>query len=107
MKPTCEPHPPFTQHGSPNDICHCLIPCPSEVRALARDLTANSATPYDRALAIETYLRTYPYSLAVPAPPLDRGRGRLLPLRFEKRLLQLLCNSNDRIGTRPLTFLPA
>ena len=45
---------------------------PERVRALARDLTANSATPYDRALAIEIYLRTYPYSLAVPAPPPDR-----------------------------------
>ncbi len=45
---------------------------PERVRALAHDLTANAATPYDRALAIETYLRTYPYSLAVPAPPLDR-----------------------------------
>ncbi len=45
---------------------------PERVRALARDLTANSATPYDQALAIETYLRTYPYSLAVLAPPPDR-----------------------------------
>jgi len=42
---------------------------PERVRALARDLTANAATPYDRALALETYLRHFPYSLAVPAPP--------------------------------------
>ena len=45
---------------------------PDRVLALARDLTATSATPYDRALAIETYLRTIPYNLDVSAPPLDR-----------------------------------
>jgi transglutaminase-like putative cysteine protease len=45
---------------------------PERVRALARDLTANAATPYDQAIAIETYLRQYPYSLDVPAPPADR-----------------------------------
>ncbi len=37
--------------------------------ALARDLTATEPTPYDRALAIETYLReTYPYTLDVRFP---------------------------------------
>lgn len=45
---------------------------PSRVLALGRDLTATSATPYDRALAIETYLRAFPYTLDVPRPPLDR-----------------------------------
>ncbi len=45
---------------------------PERVRALARDLTAQGRTPYDRALAIETYLRQYPYSLDVPAPPAGR-----------------------------------
>ncbi|MFQ5923658.1 MAG: transglutaminase domain-containing protein, partial [Anaerolineales bacterium] len=45
---------------------------PSRVLALGRDLTATSATPYDRALAIETYLRAIPYTLDVPEPPLDR-----------------------------------
>jgi hypothetical protein len=45
---------------------------PERVRALARDLTANAATPFDRALAIETYLRHIPYSLDVPAPPLNQ-----------------------------------
>ncbi|OQY33985.1 MAG: hypothetical protein B6243_05960 [Anaerolineaceae bacterium 4572_5.2] len=37
-----------------------------------RDLTATEATPYDRAKAIEGYLRTFPYTLDLPAPP--RGR---------------------------------
>jgi transglutaminase-like putative cysteine protease len=37
--------------------------------ALARDLTATQPTPYDRAVAIETYLRdNYPYVLDVPFP---------------------------------------
>ena len=45
---------------------------PAEVRGLARSLTAGSRTPYDQARAVETYLRTYPYSLDIPAPPLDR-----------------------------------
>ncbi|MFL7792504.1 MAG: hypothetical protein AB8I69_10220, partial [Anaerolineae bacterium] len=33
------------------------------VLGLARDLTATEPTPYDRAVAIETYLRDYPYTL--------------------------------------------
>jgi transglutaminase-like putative cysteine protease len=45
---------------------------PERVRALARDLTVHGATPYDRAVAIEAYLRKIPYSLEVPAPPGDR-----------------------------------
>ncbi len=45
---------------------------PDRVRALARDLTVQAATPYDQALAIETYLRKIPYSLDVPAPPVGR-----------------------------------
>lgn len=46
---------------------------PGRVIALARDLTATEPTPYDRALAIERYLReTYPYTVDVPAPPRDR-----------------------------------
>jgi transglutaminase-like putative cysteine protease len=42
---------------------------PDRVLGLARDLTATEATPYDRAVAIESYLRTYPYNLDVPLPP--------------------------------------
>jgi transglutaminase-like putative cysteine protease len=42
---------------------------PDRVLGLARDLTATGATPYDRAVAIESYLRTYPYNLDVPLPP--------------------------------------
>lgn len=42
---------------------------PERVLALARDLTATGPTPYDRALAIERYLRGFPYTLDLPAPP--------------------------------------
>jgi transglutaminase-like putative cysteine protease len=42
---------------------------PERVLALARNLTATAATPYDRALAIEAYLRRFPYFLEAPPPP--------------------------------------
>ena len=42
---------------------------PERVTTLARDLTADAPTPYDRALALETYLRTFPYTLDVSTPP--------------------------------------
>jgi len=42
---------------------------PDRVLALARELTATAPTPYDRAKAIETHLRTFPYSLDLPKPP--------------------------------------
>jgi transglutaminase-like putative cysteine protease len=45
---------------------------PVRVFSLARDLTATAPTPYDRARAIETYLRTLPYNLDLPAPPSGR-----------------------------------
>jgi transglutaminase-like putative cysteine protease len=45
---------------------------PARVKALAIRLTASEPTPYDRAQAIERYLRTIPYTLDVARPPLDR-----------------------------------
>jgi transglutaminase-like putative cysteine protease len=42
---------------------------PQRVLSLARDLTATEPTPYERARAIEAYLRTFPYNLDVSAPP--------------------------------------
>lgn len=41
----------------------------AKVSELALGLTATEPTPYDRALAIETYLRQFPYTLDVSAPP--------------------------------------
>ena len=45
---------------------------PERVKALALRLTASGLTPYDRAVAIETYLRLFPYTLDVPQPPTGR-----------------------------------
>ncbi|MFN8471396.1 MAG: transglutaminase-like domain-containing protein [Anaerolineae bacterium] len=45
---------------------------PARVRELALSLTADATTDYDRATAIERYLRTFRYDLNVPSPPLGR-----------------------------------
>ncbi len=45
---------------------------PTRVKELAIQLTATEPTPYDRAHAIEQYLRTFPYTLDVPRPPLNQ-----------------------------------
>lgn len=45
---------------------------PQRVLRLAQELTATGATPYDRAVAIETYLRQFPYTLELPPPPSNR-----------------------------------
>ena len=43
------------------------------VRQLARALTDGKSNPYEKAKAIESYLRkTYPYDLNIPAPPEDQ-----------------------------------
>src|SRR6266498_2431260 len=45
---------------------------PDRVIDRARDLTANLTNTYDKAEALQTFLRTYPYTLDVPPPPPDR-----------------------------------
>jgi hypothetical protein len=68
LRSSIGPYPPSTARflALPDSV-------PERVLSLARDLTANASTPYDRAQAIETYLRTsYPYTLDVPAPPVGR-----------------------------------
>jgi transglutaminase-like putative cysteine protease len=43
---------------------------PARVRQLANQITGGTENPYDKAKAIESYLRTtYPYDLDIPAPP--------------------------------------
>ncbi len=44
---------------------------PQRVRVLGRELTASAETPYDKAKAIEAYLKTLPYSLSIQPPPYD------------------------------------
>jgi transglutaminase-like putative cysteine protease len=46
---------------------------PPRVHELAKEITGEIDNPYDKARAIESYLRTnYPYDLQVPAPPADQ-----------------------------------
>lgn len=45
---------------------------PARVRRLALRLTRSASTPYDKAVAIESYLRTIPYDLDVPDTPYRR-----------------------------------
>ena len=45
---------------------------PERVLQLAQEIVANQPTNYDKAKAIETFLRAYPYTLDLPAPPPDR-----------------------------------
>lgn len=45
---------------------------PLRVRRLAEKVVADAVTPYDKARALETYLRAMPYDLEVPLPPADQ-----------------------------------
>jgi uncharacterized membrane protein len=57
----------------PRDVEACCLQVPEEdprVAALARGVTAAAATPYDKALALERYLRnSYGYSLELKGTP--------------------------------------
>ena len=44
---------------------------PERVKELAESITAGAETPYDKALAVEAYLKTLPYSLEMSPPPYD------------------------------------
>ncbi len=57
---------------------------PNRVLALARELTATQATPYDQAKAIEAYLRTIPYTLDLPAPPGNQDVADYFLFRLRK-----------------------
>ncbi len=59
----------------PTDILHKYLVLPDHkisqrVRDLSATLTFQAQNPYDKAKAIETYLRTYPYTLDVPSVPI-------------------------------------
>ena len=46
---------------------------PPRVHELAKEISSGIDNPYDKAKAIEHYLRAnYPYDLEIPAPPVDR-----------------------------------
>jgi transglutaminase-like putative cysteine protease len=44
---------------------------PRRVRDLAAEVTAEASSPYAQALALEAFLRQYPYDLSISAPPAD------------------------------------
>jgi transglutaminase-like putative cysteine protease len=52
---------------------HLLLPesITERTRELTEQVTTDQATMYDKALAIEQYLRQYEYDLEVPEPPVD------------------------------------
>jgi len=61
----------------PEDIVDHYLPLPSSVPervlTLAQEITKGKTNSYEKAKAIETYLRAnYPYDLNVPAPPPNR-----------------------------------
>nr|MBN1230182.1 DUF58 domain-containing protein [Anaerolineae bacterium] len=45
---------------------------PERVVTLAQEITADAPTVYDKAIAIQTYLRQFEYSTDLPEPPEDR-----------------------------------
>ena len=45
---------------------------PGRVKVLAAQLTASKSSPYDRARALESYLRQYPYTLDVKRPSVNQ-----------------------------------
>ena len=45
---------------------------PRRIRLLSQQVTAGVVNPYDKAVAIRDYLKTFPYSLNVKAPPSGR-----------------------------------
>lgn len=45
---------------------------PTRVLELAASITEDALTPYEKAKAIETYLRQYEYTLDIPSPPQDQ-----------------------------------
>jgi transglutaminase-like putative cysteine protease len=48
------------------------VPIPRRVLDLTAEVVAEAETDYDRAHAIEAFLRTYTYTLELPDPPTDR-----------------------------------
>jgi transglutaminase-like putative cysteine protease len=44
---------------------------PQQLVSLAKNLTANASNPYDKAIAIQSYLKTFPYDQKIPPPPFN------------------------------------
>lgn len=65
-----------SENNLPDIIAETYLQIPPEVpervRDLALHLTGQAATPFEKAKAIETYLRQFEYTLEIPAPPEDQ-----------------------------------
>jgi transglutaminase-like putative cysteine protease len=61
-----------TYPDSVTDRYLSLPPLPQRVVDLASQVVAGSDTPYDAAVALESHLRRFPYTLDVPVPPSGR-----------------------------------
>ncbi|MDP2661016.1 MAG: transglutaminaseTgpA domain-containing protein [Dehalococcoidia bacterium] len=57
---------------------------PQRVRDLSQSLTADAKSPYDKALAIESYLRTFTYSTSLPSLPDNVDRVDYLLFTLKK-----------------------
>ena len=74
---------------------------PQRVKDLAARLTQGAASPYDKAVRVQEYLRaTYPYQTRCARAAAQSRCGRLLPLRCAGRLLQLLRFGDDGHAAR-------
>ena len=62
---------------------------PGRIGDKAREVSSGARNPYDAAVAIEEYLRTFPIDYAVPAAPDRQDPRRLLPVRRAARVLRL------------------
>ncbi len=60
-------------YPAPVEALYLALPAvPERVAQLARDVAVGAATPYDQALALEAFLRQFPYDLAVEQAPAGR-----------------------------------
>ena len=67
LRESGEDYPVYVQHR------YTQLPdtLPERVKGLAAELTGEAETPYDKALAIEAYLKGLPYTLKLDPPPFD------------------------------------
>ncbi len=73
---------------------------PERVLALAREITQVAPTPYDRVAAIETYLRTFPYTLEVRPPPSDRDLVDYFLFTAQQGYCDYYCRLHGCAGAR-------
>jgi len=73
---------------------------PPRVMTLARDLTATEPTPYDRAVAIERYLRQFPYTTDVEQPPPGEDIADFFLFELQRLVVGYASGSYDVLNAR-------